>query len=213
MPQENRNELPQQRTSDARPLTATVVHDGSASRLAADLSRYRFDVVEQPVKSAPVAYDAPGELAVIAARHGEHDGERLRERTRQLCWSGATILAVGGAVAPVAELFGSMRTDLPKPARETARVAQIGSASEGLFAGVPSELRISLPPGDRYHTDELSAELSATAWSTDGELISASHVFRPVHLLHAGALESAAVWPLLLRNLLRLLRERGGRAF
>jgi hypothetical protein len=52
-----------------------------------------------------------------------------------------------------------------------------------------------------------------TAWSKDGELVGASHVFRPVHLLHAGALESSELRPVILKNLLRLLRERGGRAF
>jgi hypothetical protein len=34
-----------------------------------------------------------------------------------------------------------------------------------------------------------------------------------VHLLHAGVLESGEVRPIVLKNLLRLLREKGGRAF
>jgi hypothetical protein len=59
----------------------------------------------------------------------------------------------------------------------------------------------------------LSSEFGATGWSQDGELIAASHVFRPVHLLHAGVLESGEVRPIVLKNLLRLLREKGGRAF
>ncbi len=198
---------------EARPLTATVVHDGSAKRLAADLQRHRFDVVEKPVRLPSSAYDPPGQLAIIAASGSGHDPDQLRERTRQLCWSGATILAIGGAVGPVAELFGSGPTTSSSSDREGVRVAHVGSASQGLFAGLPAELRISLPSGARYEAAKLSAELSATAWSRDGELISASHVFRPVHLLHVGAIQSTVVWPVLLRNLLRLVRERGGRAF
>jgi hypothetical protein len=92
-------------------------------------------------------------------------------------------------------------------------LASVGSASEGLFTGLPAAFRLALPAGDRFETSQLSAEFGATAWSQDGELIGASHVFRPVHLLHAGALESGEVRPVVLKNLLRLLRERGGRAF
>jgi hypothetical protein len=201
-----------QHTTDARPRTATVVHDGSAAQLADDLQSHDFEVVEEPLRFSSDAYDPPGQLAVIAARAGEQDGDRLRERTRQLCWSGATILAIGGAVRPVAELFGST-ANIVMPKHEGARVARVGTASQGLFVDLPTELRISLPGGARYEAAELSAELSATAWSQDGELISASHVFRPVHLLHGGALENTVVWPLLLRNLLRLVHDRGGRAF
>jgi hypothetical protein len=92
-------------------------------------------------------------------------------------------------------------------------LANVGSARQGLFSGLPAEFRLALPGGDRFPTSELSAEFGATAWSQDGELIGASHVFRPVHLLHAGALESGELRPIVLKNLLRLLREKGGRAF
>lgn len=198
---------------EPRRLTATVVHDGSATNLAADLARHHFDVVEEPVRPSATVQDPPGPLAVIAARDGERNAERVRERTRQLCWSGATILAIGGAVGPVAELFGSAPARRAVGVERGARLARIDSVSQGLFSGLPSELRISLPLGMRYEAAKLSAELSATAWSQDGELVCASHVFRPVHLLHAGAIQHRALWPLLLRNLLRLVRDRGGRAF
>ncbi|MDH3818807.1 MAG: hypothetical protein OES21_09345, partial [Myxococcales bacterium] len=69
------------------------------------------------------------------------------------------------------------------------------------------------PAGDPFPTSELSTEFGATAWSHDGELIGASHVFRPVHLLHAGVMESGEVRPTVLKNLLRLIRDTGGRAF
>ena len=78
---------------------------------------------------------------------------------------------------------------------------------------MPSEFRLALPGGDRFEHTDLSAEFSATAWSRDGELIGASHVFRPVHLLHPAILESADIRPVILQNLMALLRERGGRAF
>jgi anthranilate/para-aminobenzoate synthase component II len=188
------------------------VHDGSAFQLAADLRDYGFDVVEGPLLSSSIAHDDPGSLAVIVTRPGATRSERLHEWTHQLCWKGATLLAVGAAVGPVAEFFGSPRTSSPKQ-RVSGRLANVGSASQGLFRGLPAEFRLALPAGDRFQTSELSSEFGATAWSQDGELISASHVFRPVHLLHAGALESREVRPIVLKNLLRLLREKGGRAF
>ena len=196
----------------ARPRKATVVHDGSAFQLAADLRRYGFDVAEGPLLSSSAAQDDPGSLAVIATRPGATRNERLREWTHQLCWKGAALLAVGAAVGPVAEFFGAPRT-IPSDQPVNGRLANIGSASQGLFSGLPAEFRLALPGGDRFPTSELSAEFGATAWSQDGELIGASHVFRPVHLLHAGALESGELRPIVLKNLLRLLREKGGRAF
>jgi hypothetical protein len=196
----------------AHPRKATVVHDGSAFRLAADLRSYGFDVVEGPLLSSSAAHDYPGALAVIASRAGSTRNERLLEWTHQLCWRGATLLAVGAAVGSVAEFFGAPRT-LPAKPRISGRLANVGSASQGLFSGLPAEFRLALPAGDWFPASELSTEFGATAWSQDGELIGASHVFRPVHLLHAGALESGEVRPVVLKNLLRLLRERGGRAF
>jgi len=189
-----------------------VVHDGSAFQLAADLRSYGFDVVEGPLLSSSAAHDDPGTLAVIATRSGVTRNERLREWTHQLCWRGTTLLAVGAAVGPVAEFFGAPRTN-PSEQRVGGRLATVASVSQGLFSGLPTQFRLALPAGDRFPASGLSTEFGATAWSQDGELIGASHVFRPVHLLHAGALESGEVRPIVLKNLLRLLRERGGRAF
>jgi len=196
----------------ARPRKATVVHDGCAFQLAADLRSYGFDVVEGPLLSSSAVHDDPGSLAVIATRPGATRDSRLREWTRQLCWRGATLLAVGAAIGPVAEFFGAPRASSSEP-RAGGRLANVDSASQGLFSGLPAEFRLALPAGDRFQASELSSEFGATAWSQDGELIGASHVFRPVHLLHAGALESGDVRPVVLKNLLRLQRDRGGRAF
>lgn len=191
---------------------ATVVHDGSAFQLAAYLRGFGFDVAEGPLFSSSAPHHEPGNLAIIAARSGAAQSERLREWARQLCWRGAAVLAVGAAVGPAAELFGSRRTAAADQ-RVSGRLADVRSASQGLFTGLPSEFRLALPSGDRFETSELSAEFSTTAWSKDGELIGASHVFRPVHLLHPAALESRETGPVVLKNLLALLRERGGRAF
>jgi anthranilate/para-aminobenzoate synthase component II len=136
----------------------------------------------------------------------------MREWARQLCWKGAPVLAVGDAMSPVAELFGT----IPKEERLApahGRLADVHSASEGLFAGLPSQFRLALPRGERFDRSELSAEFSTTAWSRDGELIGASHVFRPVHLLHPAALDNDETRPIVLENLTRMLRENGGRAF
>ena len=213
MAQTERNQ-PQNRNSrvQARPRKATVVHDGSAFQLAADLRGYGFEVAEGPLLSSWSAHDDPGSLAILATRPGAARGERMREWTHNLCWKGATLLAVGAAVGPVAEFFGAPRTTPPQQ-RVSGRLANVGSVSQGLVAGLPAQFRLALPAGARFSTSELSSEFGATAWSQDGELIAASHVFRPVHLVHAGALESGEVRPVVLKNLLRLLRERGGRAF
>lgn len=213
MARTNRNQA-QHRQSRirTRPRKATVVHDGSAFQLAEDLRVYGFDVAEGPLLSSSNLTSEPGSLAIVATRPGTSRSERLREWTRLLCGNGATILAVGSAVGAVAELFGASRTS-PSQERVSGRLANIGSVQEGLFVGLPEKFRLALPAGHRFHTSELSSEFGATAWSQDGELIGASHVFRPVHLLHTGAVESAEVRPIVVRNLLRLLRERGGRAF
>ena len=195
-----------------RARRAVVVHDGSAFELAADLRRYGFEVAEGPLLSSSDVHGAEGSLAVIATRAGAARGGRLREWTHQLCWSGAPVLAVGAAIAPVAEFFGSHPGTSSEPP-VSGRLSDIYSVGEGLFAGMPSELRLALPSGGRFEHAELSAEFRTTAWTKDGELIGASHVFRPVHLLHAAALESRDTRPVVLENLLRLLRERGGRAF
>ena len=191
---------------------ATVVHDGSAFELAADLRRYGFDVDEGPLFSSAAVPEGSTQLAVIATRPGGARSQRLREWPRHISGKGATLLAVGSAVGPVAELFGAAREVLSDLA-VSARLADVGSASQGLFAGVPAELRLALPAGARIETTALSAEFGATAWSKDGELIGASHVFRPVHLLHAGALENGELRSMVLKNLVSLLRDSGGRAF
>ena len=196
----------------ARTRKATVVHDGSAFELAADLRCYGFDVAEGPLLAPSVYHQEPGNLAVIATRPGAAESERLREWARLLCWKGAAVLAVGASVGPVAELFGSERSSLDDSSA-SGRLADIRSVCHGLFAGLPSEFRLALPAGDRFELTDLSAEFSATAWSRDGELIGASHVFRPVHLLHPAVLDSAETRPVVLKNLMALLRGRGGRAF
>lgn len=197
--------------AQARARKAIVVHDGSAFDLASDLRRYGLDVAEGPLVSSMDLHGMEGHLAVIATRSGARGG-RLREWTHQLCWSGSPVLAVGAAVAPVAEFFGSHSQVSVDPAVD-GRLSDVRSSGEGLFDGLPTELRLALPSGGRFERNALSAEFKTTAWTKDGELIAASHVFRPVHLLHLAALENPQTRPTVLENLLRLLRERGGRAF
>jgi len=188
------------------------VHDGTAFELATDLRQFGFDVIEGPLLSFASGYQEPGQLAIIATRAGAMRRERLQAWTREICGQGATLLAIGSSVAPVAEFFGSSTLDsthtLP-----TGRLAAVTAARDGLFSGLPEEFRLALPAGDRVECGDLNAEFGVTAWTKDGELIGASHVFRPVHLLHTGALESSELRPVILGNLLRLHRQRGGRAF
>jgi len=191
---------------------ATVVHDGSAFQLAADLRGYGFDVAEGPLLASSVTHGDLGRLAVIATRAGATRSERMQDWTRQLCWNGSTVLAVGAATGPVAEFFGTRRST-PSDERASDRLANVHNADEGLFAGLPEKFRLALPAADGFLASELSSEFRATAQAQDGELISASHVFRPVHLLHAGAMESREVRAVVLKNLLRLVRDKGGRAF
>ena len=196
------------------PRKATVVHDGCAFELAADLRHYGFDVMEGPLLSARRAPDDAEQLVVLATRPGAARPSRLQAWTRELCWHGATVLAAGAAVAPVAELFGASTSSLGSDGfTPAARLSSITSTQVGLFSGAPSEFRLALPAGHRVASRDLNAEFGVTAVAKDGELVGASHVFRPVHLLHMGALESAELRPIVLRNLLRLVRERGGRAF
>ncbi|NNE17653.1 MAG: hypothetical protein HKN10_04160 [Myxococcales bacterium] len=188
------------------------MHDGSAFQLAADLRAYGFDVAEGPLLASATLRGNLGSLAVIATRPGATRSERMQNWTRQLCWDGATLLAVGAAMGPVAEFFGSRRAT-PAPEPVGGRLSDANCGAQGLFTGLPETFRLALPAGDRLPASELSSELRATAQTHDGELIGASHVFRPVHLLHAGAMESADVRSAVLNNLLRLIRENGGRAF
>ena len=213
MARTNRNQA-QTRHSRIRPQarTATIVHDGSAFQLAADLRLLGFSVDEGPLLAPSTLRPEPESLAVIATRSGRAKSERLREWARQLCWKGAAVLAVGGSIAPVAELFGSSPI-AASDHRVSGRLADIQSTGNGLFTGLPPEFRLALPAGDRFEHANLSTEFRTTAWSRDGELIGASHVFRPIHLLHPAALDSKEIRPTVLKNLLALLREKGGRAF
>jgi anthranilate/para-aminobenzoate synthase component II len=195
-----------------RARKATVVHDGSAFQLAVDLRQYGFEVAEGPLLAASSLHHEPGSLAVLLTRQGAAQSDRLREWARQLCWKGAPVLAVGASVGPVAELFGALRTS-STDRRLHDTLADVRSAGEGLFSDLPSEFRLALPAGQRFDRSDLSAEFTTTAWSRDGELIGASHVFRPVHLLHPAALDNAEMRRVILKNLLVLLRDKAGRAF
>lgn len=195
-----------------RARKATVVHDGSAFQLAVDLRQYGFEVAEGPLLAASSLHHEPGNLAVLVTRQGAAQSDRLREWARQLCWKGAPVLAVGASVGPVAELFGALRTS-STDRRPHDTLADVRSAGEGLFSDLPSEFRLALPAGQRFDRSDLSAEFTTTAWSRDGELIGASHVFRPVHLLHPAALDNAEMRRVILKNLLVLLRDKAGRAF
>lgn len=213
MARDNRHQAQYQPSSlTATRRKATVVHDGSAFELAADLRRFGFEVAEGPLLSFATGYPEPGQLAIIATRAGAARRERLQAWTRELCWGGATLLAVGSSVGPVADFFGAS-TQKSTGAQSTGRLANVTVARAGLFAGLPGEFRLALPAADPVRCEDLNAEFGMTAWSKDGELVGASHVFRPVHLLHAGALESNELRLVILTNLLRLLRQTGGRAF
>lgn len=214
MAHNNRNQAQHRQLSSltAGRRMATVVHDGSGFELAANLRDFGFEVTEGPLLSFSASSAEPGQLAVIATRAGATRRERLHAWTREVCGRGATLLAVGSSVGPVAEFFGSSARK-STDSRPTGRLASVTAARGGLFSGLPEEFRLALPAGDRIECEDLNAEFGVTAWSKDGELVGASHVFRPVHLLHAGALESSELRPVILSNLLRLLRERGGRAF
>lgn len=191
---------------------ATVVHDGSAFELAADLRRFGFDVAEGPLLSFSAGRPEPGHLAIIATRAGSAKRERMQEWTRELCWRGATLLAVGSSIGPVAEFFGAS-VPVSTGAQPVGRLASVTAVGAGLFTGLPREFRLALPPAEPVRCEGLNAEFGMTAWTKNGELVGASHVFRPVHLLHAGALESNELRPAILSNLLRLLRHNSGRAF
>lgn len=213
MERTSRNQARKEQTRTSPPVRrASVVHDGSAFQLAEELRRRGYHVSEGPLLSPSSAHEESDHLAVIATRPGSARSDRLREWVRQLCWHGAPVLAIGAAVGPVAELFGSSHSG-PVDPRASGRLADIHSASQGLFTGLPPEFRLALSAGERFESRALSGEFSKTAWSRDGELIGASHVFRPVHLLHPAALESGETRPIVLENLTRLLREKGGRAF
>jgi len=200
------------RHSSVRGRKATVVHDGTAFELASELRGFGYDVDEGPVLSFASRHEPGVELAIISARAPSARPERLQAWTRELCSRGTALVAVGAAIAPVAEFFGGeLRRSERLPA--TGRLADVVAVGEGLFAGVDEEFRLALPAVRRIDCEELNAEFGVTAWSRDGELVGASHVFRPIHLLHPGALESPSLRSAILANLSRLIRDRGGRAF
>ena len=213
MARTQRHPTPKRHPRNRPPLRkATVVHDGSAFRLAPELRRRGYEVAEGPLLGHAPRRTEPIHLAVLATREGSARSDRLREWARQLCWNGAPVLAIGDAVGPVAELFGALPSQRRTPPVD-GRLANIHSASEGLFSGLPAQFRLALTAGERFDVRELNAEFSTTAWSRDGELIGASHVFRPVHLLHPAMLDNDETRPIVLENLTRLLRDKGGRAF
>ncbi|MGB5809421.1 MAG: hypothetical protein WBG86_02750 [Polyangiales bacterium] len=207
-------QAPQRRGKPAPELARTgcVVHDGSAFELSASLRQLGFDIIEGPLLSFAMPNETPRQLAVIATKPGAARAERLQSWTRELCSRGTTVLAIGASVGPVAEFFGSqlpVSDEAPGP----SRLANITTADAGLFVGVPESVRLAVPTGPRFLCDDLNAEFGVTANAADGELIGASHVFRPIHLLHASVVESAELRPTVLANLLRLVRDQGGRAF
>ncbi len=170
-----------------------------------------MEVAEGPLLSFANGYDTSA-LAVIATRPNVTRRARVRDWARELCWKGTPLLAVGSAVRPVAEFFSALPGDSHASA-STARLVDVSRSGQALLEGLPSTFRMALPAGERVDASQLTEEFRTTAASQDGELIGASHVYRPVHLLHAAALETPEVRSTVAQNILRLLRERGGRAF
>lgn len=195
----------------AGPRTASVVHDGSAFEVSAALRHLGFDVTEGPGLSFSARYEEPRQLAILATKAGAPRPERLKDWVRELCARGTTVLAVGASVAPVAELFGSRLSEGPAPA--SARLADVTTEHAGLFVGSPLAFRLSLSNAPTVPCGELNSEFATTARTRRGEMIGASHVFRPIHLLHRSVVESDELRPLVLANLMRMVRDRGGRAF
>ncbi|MDH3844410.1 MAG: hypothetical protein OES69_10765, partial [Myxococcales bacterium] len=158
MARNDRNQAQHRQTSASTTgRKATVVHDGSAFELATELRHFGFEVIEGPLLSFAAGYQQPGQLAIIAMRAGAARRERLQAWAREICAQGATLLAIGSSVAPVAEFFGSTALDsintLP-----TGRLAAVTAAHGGLFSGLPKEFRLALPAGDRVECDDLNAE-------------------------------------------------------
>lgn len=188
-----------------------VVHDGWAFSFAADLRKRGMDVAEGPLLSFANGYDASA-LAVIATRPSVTRRDRVRDWVRELCWKGTPLIAVGSAVRPVAEFFSALPSG-QRASTSTARLVDVSRNGAALLDGLPAAFRMALPAGERVDASQLGEEFRTTASSRDGELIGASHVYRPVHLLHAAAFETEEVRTKVAQNILRLLRERGGRAF
>jgi hypothetical protein len=188
-----------------------VVHDGWAFPFSVELRKRGMDVAEGPLLSFANGYDASA-LAVIATRPSVTRRDRVRDWARELCWKGTPLLAVGSAVRPVAEFFSALPSGQHASA-STARLVDVSGSGRALLEGLPATFRMALPAGERVDASQLGDEFRTTAASQDGELIGASHVYRPVHLLHAAAIETPEVRSRVAQNILRLLRERGGRAF
>ncbi len=215
MPRNDRHPTYIKQSRDSRVVRrrATVVHDGSAFDIAHSLRDYGFDVVEAPLLTSMRSGRQPGEVAILSTKGLTTHPKRLRDWTRELVGRGAAFVAIGAAIVPVAEVFGTRVISKPANPHRTARLAQVTTSGDGLFSSLPTELRLALPAGETISAGSLSTEFGATAWARDGELIGASHVFRPIHLLHSAVLDNRETRPVVLSNLLRLLRERGGRAF
>lgn len=195
----------------AQRRTASVVHDGSAFELSAELRHLGFDVTEGPGLPFSSRYEEPRHLAILATKPGAPRPDRLKTWVRDLCAHGTTVLAIGASIAPVAELFGSRLSDGASPGDK--RLADVTTEHAGLFVGSPLAFRLTLSPTPRVSCADLNSEFAITARSRAGEMIGASHVFRPIHLLHRSVLESEELRPMVLANLMRLVRDRGGRAF
>lgn len=188
--------------------TALVYHDGSAFGLAQELRNFGLVVDERPLFAA--APSEPQQLAVLAAQPGKVRTRRLSALLRDLCINGQPVLAVGTAMHGVAQLFGGHANVVES---SVARLANLETLPEALFAGVESQMRIAVPEGVPLHVEQVGPELRVTARTRDGEVIGLSHVYRPIHGVHTAALESPALRKVVCANVLRLMRERNGRAY
>ncbi len=110
----------------------------------------------------------------------------------------------------LAQLFGGHSDAVDS---KVARLADLEVLPEALFAGVEPRMRIAVPEGVPLHADQVGPELRVTARTRDGEVMGLSHVFRPIHGVHPAALESPVLRKVICANVLRLMRERNGRAY
>ena len=132
-----------------------------------------FDVAEGPLLSSSNLQADLGSLAVIATKPGATRSERLREWTHELCWKGATLLAVGSAVGPVAEFFGASPAT-PGKERLSGRLANIGSTKQGLFTVDVGSREVTFLFGGAAGGISIPMDPS---WSPDGARL----VFEPEH--------------------------------
>ncbi len=178
--------------------SAFVFHDGYAFQLAQDLRHQGYEVTEQPLLAAPRA--SHSHLAVVAARPDRVRPQRLCILLRELLGHGTPVLAVGAGLPAVVRLFGGR---VEPNLGGTARLADVHTEGELLFAGLPSQLRLPIPNGSALHRSAVSKELRITASARDGEVIGVSHIFRPVHAVHTAVLENDDLRPRILANAVR----------